>query len=178
MNLKNDIDYNYVEIVKINKIKQHETLFDISFSEDQFIESFLKIKEKYPRYFQKHSTKYLYDSLELYIDKSTNDINEKSTNVYDINMIYNETVNNKFVVSYYQKKNLPEHTFPSTTNIIDKIDIKRYSFKITNNIFINFECCQYLDGDIYKYIYINYNVNKTNDFNDINNIINDIISIL
>lgn len=169
MNFNTDYEFNYIEIVKINKKIKDNILFDISFSDDQFIKIFQNINNSYPKYFQKHTIKYIHDSLELVIDK-----NDESSNVHHINMINTEQHDN-FLINYYMKKNLPTHMFPSTTNIIDKIDTKRYTFKITNHVFINFETLQYSDDSKYNHIYINYNLNKNNDLNDISNIVNDII---
>jgi hypothetical protein len=82
------------------------------------------------------------------------------------------------LINFYEKNILPNHCFPSSMDVTDIIDSKRLSMKITNNIYINIDSLQYLDGTIYKHIYLNINIKKTNDMTYISNTVNDVISSL
>ena len=170
-------DVNYIEIVLVKK-KCNEFVYDIHFNETQCAAIMQNILLKYPKnkFFKKHTTKTVFNTLEL-----THCNTENSKTLHNLVLVDNrvQNINNKtFLINFYEKNILPNHCFPSCMNVTDIIDSKRLSMKITNNIYINIDSLQYLDGSIYKHIYVNINIKKTNDMTYISNTVNDVISSL
>ena len=170
-------DVNYIEIVLVKK-KYNDFVYDIHFSDEQCSSLIQNILSKYPKnkFFKKHTTKNIINTLEL-----THCNTDNSKTLHNLILVDNRvhTVNNNmFLINFYEKNILPNHCFPSSMDITDIIDSKRLSMKITNNIYINIDSLQYLDGSIYKHVYININIKKTNDMSYISDTVTDVINSL
>lgn len=170
-------DVNYIEIVLVKK-KYSEFVYDIHFTEEQCSAIMQNILLKYPKnkFFKKHTTKTVLDTLEL-----THCNTENSKTLHNLILVDNrvQTINNNtLLINFYEKNILPNHCFPSSMDVTDIIDSKRLSMKITNNIYINIDSLQYLDGSVYKHIYVNINIKKTNDMAYISNAVNDVVNSL
>ena len=168
---------NYIEIVLVSK-KINEKIYEIDFSEEECSKYIRILLNKFPdtKFFKKHSTKYMYDFLEMNHYSADN-----LKTVYNVQFLkhYVKKMNHKyFIANMYDKKLLPNHAFPSTIDINDIVDSKRLTMKITNNIYINIDSLQYSDGNIYRHIFINMNIKKTNDILHTSEIVNDIITTL
>lgn len=168
---------NYIEIVLVNK-KCSEFVFDIHFTDEQCSAIVQNILSKYPKnkFFKKHTTKTVLNTLELTYCNTDN-----LKTLHNLIMVDNsvKTINNNtYLINFYEKNILPNHCFPSSMDVTDIIDSKRLSMKITNNIYINIDSLQYIDGSVYKHIYININIKKTNDLGYISNTVNDVINSL
>lgn len=177
--LYNNNSYNYIEIVLVNK-SITPFVHNINFTEANCIDIMQKIMSFYPqcKIFRKHNTKYIYDLLEQVHCHTENTF---TLNV--VNLLHHETLKKHsdsiFLVNYYNKQPLPNHSFPSTMNIIDTVDSKRVSMKITNNIYLNFDSLEYAsDMKQYRNIYININLTKSTDFEYIQNTINKLLEYL
>lgn len=170
-------DVNYIEVVLVQK-KCNEFVYDIHFTEEQCSAIMKNILLKYPKnkFFKKHTTKTVLNTLEL-----THCNTENSKTLHNLILVDNRVrnINDKtFLINFYEKNILPNHCFPSSMDVTDIIDSKRLSMKITNNIYINIDSLQYLDNTIYKHIYLNINIKKTNDMAYISNAVSDVISSL
>ncbi len=170
-------DVNYIEIVLVQK-KCNEFVYDIHFTEAQCSAIIQNILLKYPKnkFFKKHTTRTVLNTLEL-----THCNTDNSKTLHNLIMVDNrvETMNNNTIlINFYEKNILPNHCFPSSMDVTDIIDSKRLSMKITNNIYINIDSLQYMDGSVYKHIYININIKKTNDMVYISNTVNDVVNSL
>lgn len=168
---------NYIEIVLAKKcINEHQ--YEIDFTDDECEKIIVDLLNHYPqnKFFKKHTTKYLYDSLEMNIYNIDN-----TKTVYNSKFI-RHTVHKKhklfFLTNFYDKKLLPNHAFPSTTDIDDIIDSKRITMKITNNIYFNIDSLQYSDNTTATHIFINMNIKKSNDILHTTDTVNEIISLL
>jgi hypothetical protein len=174
---KTKTDFNYVEIVLVKKeINPH--IFDIDFTEQECVSIMRNILSKYAKYnfFRKHSTKYIFDTLEM---SCCNNDNVTTTNNLILIDFTKHVINNQtFLINMYNKTLLPNHSFPSTTNIKDIVDSKRLSMKITNNIYINIDSLQYDDGTLVHHIYVNVNIKKTSDMTHITGLIDEVLSSL
>lgn len=170
-------DENYIEIVLAKKqINDHQ--YDIDFDDEECEKIIVSLLNKYPqnKFFKKHTTKYLYDSLEMNICNVDN-----TKTVYNSKFVHHKSnKKNKlfFLTNFYDRKLLPNHTFPSTIDIDDIIDSKRVTMKITNNIYFNIDSLQYSDNTNVTHIYINMNIKKSNDIVHTIDTVNDIISVL
>lgn len=170
-------DVNYIEIVLVKK-KCNDFVYDIHFSEDHCSAIMQNILVKYPKnkFFKKHTTKTVLNTLEL-----THCNTDNSKVLHNLILVDNRvhTINNNtFLINFYEKNILPNHCFPSSMDVTDIIDSKRLSMKITNNIYINIDSLQYLDGSVYKHVYVNINIKKTNDMTYIANTVNDVVNSL
>ena len=177
-NDKIDGTYNYIEIVLVNK-SISPFVHNINFNETSCIDIMQKLMNFYPqcKIFRKHNTKYIYDLLE-----QVHCHTENTFTLNNINLIYHEIIqknknSNTFLINFYNKQPLPNHSFPSTTKIIDIVDSKRVSMKITNNIYLNFDSLEYSSDSTQQYhnIYININLSKSSDFEHIENTIKKLI---
>lgn len=174
-----DIDinhnFNYIEIVLVKKTFS-PFVHNIDFNELNCTNIMKKVIDSNPQFkiFRKHNTKYIYDLLEQV--QCHND-NTFTLNV--LNLIHHEVLEqntNTFLVNFYNKLPLPNHCFPSTNKLIDTVDSKRVSIKITNNIYLNFDSLEYSsDMTQYHNIYINVNISKSSDLEYIENSINKVI---
>ena len=178
--LSNSNSYNYIEIVLVNK-SISPFVHNINFTESSCIDIMQKIMTFYPqcKIFRKHNTKYIYDLLEQVHCHTENTFTLNVVNLLHHEILKYNNNSNIFLVNYYNKQPLPNHSFPSTMNIIDTIDSKRVSMKITNNIYLNFDSLEYAsDMKQYRNIYININLTKSSDFEHIQNTINKLLEYL
>lgn len=168
---------NYVEVVLAKK-KYNEYVYDIHFDEHECGVIMQNLLDAFPKnkFFKKHTTKTIIDTLELtYCNLDHSEI------LHNLVLIHNRIHQHNgrtFLVNLYEKNILPSHCFPSSMNIMDIVDSKRLSMKITNNIYINIDSLQYLDGNVYIHIYININLKKSNDIAYITSVVNTIIKAL
>lgn len=174
-----DIDgtENYIEVV-LSKKKVDDCVYDVDFTEQECSKFMKRLMIKFPsnKFFRKHTTKYLYDSLEM---SHCNIDNVKTVhNVLFLKHLIEKKQNYYFLINMYDKKQLPNHAFPSSIDINDIVDSKRLTMKITNNIYVNFDSLQYSDNTVVRHIYINMNIKKNNDLIHTTDTVNEIINLL
>lgn len=166
--------FNYVEIVLVKK-KMNPNVYNIDFPETECTNIMQNLINAYPKnkVFKKHTTKYLYETLEL-----VNCNVENTQSLYNLTLVAKKVFNSSYLVNYYQKQPLPTHSFPSTTNLYDEVDSKRVSMKIVNNVYVNFESLEYSDNTIYRHIYINVAINKATDLTHIDETLREIMKAI
>jgi hypothetical protein len=164
---------NYIEILVINK-KINEHVYNINNKDvDRLLTLFIN-QNKHLKSFKKHFTKIMKNSLELTFDN-----NDFSSSLVDLNLInVNKKYDQAFLCNYYNKQPLNAQNFPSTKNIDDIVDIKRVSFKVASNMYLNFDSILTHDEQMYKHVYININVQKNYKPSEINCGINKLLSDL
>jgi hypothetical protein len=176
ININSTTDFNYIEIVLAKK-KLNSYLYEVDFTENECGVLMHNVINKFQKnFFKKHTTKYIFETLEMTLCNL-----ENTTTVHNLMLLDNSILEEKqniYLINYYDKKLLPNHTFPSTTTIHDIVDSKRLSMKIMNNVYINVDSLQYEDESVYIHVYINVNVKKASDISYINDVVKDIISVL
>lgn len=173
--LDHSCDFNYLEIVMINKAI-NSFVYEVDFSETKCSEIINKLMAAYPqsKVFKKHTTKYLYGTLEM-----TSTETDNTSLLYQNNLVCNDVFKNKFLVNYYKKQPMPTHCFPSTTDMTDICDSKRVTIKMTNNIYFNIESLEYTsEPKQFRHIYLNININKSSDTTFIESTVNGILDVL
>nr|QOI90424.1 hypothetical protein HWQ62_00288 [Pyramimonas orientalis virus] len=176
VNFTNNSNFNYIEIVLVKK-RINPFVYDIDFTENECGAVIMNVLEKFQKsFFKKHTTKHVYNTLELSKCNAENVTTLHNVILVDTSVF--EEKGNTYLINYYDKNMLPNHSFPSTTSINEVVDSKRLSMKIMNNVYINVDALQYSNGSIHRNVYINVNVKKANDISFINDTVNDIISSL
>lgn len=175
-----ELNFNYIEVVLVRK-EINPYVYDINFSESDCANIIASYLDKCPQYkvFKKHTTKYLYDALEMSTTDNDDTYILHQNSIVKKDILYENSMT--FLVNYYSKQSLPSHSFPSTTNVKDVVDSKRVTIKITNNIYLNFESLEYYtdqNKNQYHHVYLNINLNKASDAKFIENTVNDIIKTL
>ena len=166
---------NYIEIVLVKK-KKNNSLYEINFDEtiSSVLSNFAK-KNKHLKHFKKHLTKLIISSYELIIDNN----NDYSTSLVDMNLLHVDRTNyNQYLCNYYNKMSFNTQNFPSTTNLGDVIDVKRISYKVSSNIYLNFDSIQTNDHSIFSHIFININYIQNLNMDDIKDTINKLLGDL
>lgn len=165
---------NYIEILLIKK-KKNDSVYEINFDDhiSSILSNFAK-KNKHLKYFKKHLTKLMMSSYELIIDNS-----DYTTSLVDMKLLHTDRKNDKqYLCNYYNKLTFNTQNFPSTKNIGDIVDVKRLSYKISSNIYLNFDSVQTNDNNIFTHVFININLQKIANTDDMNNTINKLLADL
>ena len=171
---ENNSNINYFDLIILdNDENKDSNIIDISWSKCTFDKMILALIHKDHKFFKKHYDIYKYQNLEYHIA----DEHDKSM-VFVENLIDNYKYK-KMIYHGYVKHNIPTHMFPSTKNIHDKFSVTKYTVKINNRIYLNFEIKKNLVKTSTSYnVNINYNHSNNVDLN--NNLIQikEIIKIL
>lgn len=164
---------NYIEVLVVNK-KINEDVYNINHRDsDRLLTNFIN-KNKHLKSFKKHFTKLMKNSLELTFDN-----NDFSSSLCDLNLInVNKKYDQAFLCNYYNKQPLNAQNFPSTKNIDDIVDIKRVSFKVAPNMYLNFDSIVTQNQEMYKHVYININIQKVYKASEISCVINKLLNDL
>lgn len=169
-------DLNYIEIVLVNRqINDH--VYNIDFTSTQCTNILHHVSSRYPdcKIFKKHTTKYLYQMLEQCVC-------DNEISLYHLDQVAHSVLRERgraVLVNYYNKHLLPNHNFPSTTNVMDVVDSKRVTMKLNNSIYLNFDSLEYTsDNTKTNNIYVNVNLNKSSDLGHIAKICSEVIDVL
>lgn len=160
------VGVNYVEIYVMNKKKQ--AVYDTNVSElafNRILENVRKLKYKS---FKKENTK-TYNSRMEFVTEDSHD------NVFDYTVVNNsEFAKNKhnFLCLKQRKKTKAVYTFPSNEKIYDIIHNHRYSFKLNNLVYLNFQISEDFKGNISREIFFNINYGRSCDENMLVDMIN------
>lgn len=165
---------NYFEIFLTPGIKaeKHDGLhvLEVAVTKQQFEEMMSRLVKRDYKYFQKEYKEYNYGEVLV------QNYNNKETRILRLN---NNIIlkNQKMLMLGYQKSKLTFLNIPSTTNIFDINYVKRLIFRITNRVFINFQCNMDEAGDKTYMIYLNYNHESNIDPEGINDTIKTVLDI-
>lgn len=165
---------NYFEIFLTPGIKTKEqdglSVLEVGVSKNEFEEMMSRLTKKDYKFFQKEYKEYNYgDVLVQNYNNTETRIIRLSSNV----MMKNE----KLLLVGYHKSKLTFLNVPSTTNIFDINYVKRLIFRITNRVFINFQCNMAEDGTKTYMVFINYNHESNIDPEGINVTLKTILDI-
>ena len=101
-----------------------------------------------------------------------NNYENKEIKIYTVKPLSYEKVNTNFLkINYKKSKKNIQNIFPNAISYI-----KKFSFRINNRIYVNFET-SITDGEEFFKIYINYNHEKNVDMDVINKEIDVIMNI-
>lgn len=169
-----DSSCNYFEIYFTPGVKSEKhndlNVLDVSVSKQQFEEMMAGLVKRDYKFFQKEYKEYNYgDVLVQNFNNTETRIIRLSTNLI--------RTNNKLVMIGYHKSKLTFLNVPSTTNIFDINYVKRLIFRITNRIFINFQCNMDEDGKKTYVVYVNYNHESNIDPEGINDTLKKVLDI-
>ena len=62
-----------------------------------------------------------------------------------------------YVANLYHNTTVPLFSFPSNREDIDHMEVRRTTFKMDKNVFVNFESAEYEDGSLRNHVYANIN---------------------
>jgi hypothetical protein len=97
--------------------------------------------------------------------------NHEIIKVYSIKLIDNsiKTEFDKNIhVYFYQKDKLHYHAYSCSMQVDDEYNVRRVTFRITNNIFLNFDTEYHKNTHCKTKIFINYNHDKNQDMDFVN----------
>lgn len=169
-----DSSSNYFEIYLTPGIKSEKhndlNILDISVTKNQFEEMMAGLVKRDYKFFQKEYKEYNYgDVLVQNYNNTETRIIRLSSNIMK--------KNDKLLMIGYHKSKLTFLNVPSTTNIFDIHYVKKLIFRITNRIFINFQCNMDEDGNKTYMVYVNYNHESNIDPEGINETLKIVLDI-
>lgn len=140
--------------------------------DDEFEYIFYKMKRIYDVCFLQTFIRYTSDK-DVY--EYSDDAKIKIKTYEKIPVSYSEDGN--FTTLNYKKNKIPYYMF-SSSDTYDPEFVNKYTFRIHNNIYLNFETTTYTDKQHYNIVYINYNHDEKLEENRINDIIQSVKSNL
>jgi hypothetical protein len=144
---------NYTEMYLYSKTDRY---VDTNIHADKFNRIFENVKKKRYKCFRKTNMKTFNSKMEFIAE----DANE---NVYEFDIIKSTKFaknNNDFIWLQYKKKQIAAFSFPSNEKIHDIISNTRYTFKLNNLTYLNFEiyeeyACKITNEVFFNVIYAN-----------------------
>jgi hypothetical protein len=103
------------------------------------------------KFFKKHETKQIHKNMIRCVSK------EKNGLVSSLVLIKKKHISDRAICNYYTRVTVPPHNFPSSLDVFDIVDCKRMTANIINNLYLNFESTEYMNGDVFNHIYFNIN---------------------
>jgi hypothetical protein len=169
------INFNCLEIHLLSKKTINEEYFDIyniDFTEGQFLNIMNKLKQTGYKFFQKDYKEYVHKELEAqYL--------EDGLKVTQSQLIECKNNNPNFIALFFNKQKLTPMNFPSTTDFQKISYVRKLIFRINNRVYINF--LSTIDPKTEKITYsvfINYNHDENVDINNMKKTINECIDLL
>lgn len=168
-------DSNYFEIYLTSGLKEvgkqnDLKIFQTALSKAEFEELMSRLVKRDYKFFQKEYKEYNYGDV---IVQNFNNTETRIVRLSTQRMMKND----KCLMVGYQKSKLTFLNVPSTTNIFDIYYVRRLIFRITNRIFINFQCNMDEDGNKTYLAYINYNHESNIDPEGINTSLRTVLEI-
>jgi hypothetical protein len=172
-----DPEVNYCEIVLFRDELIPNILFNIDHTDD-FLKKKIGCFIRYSKngheifggvkYFKKKYRKYVVDNKEYY-KHANGSIMVNERNLLDMKV---QHVQRSYIASY-KKKNLAVYMFPWSMNIHNMVDVERTSFLFRNNVYLNFERSENTDDKTMSYyVYINCNINKNSNIENLTKLVN------
>lgn len=171
---ENNSNINYFELIILDNIENKlENVIDVNWRKCNFDKLIISLVNKEYKFFKKNYDIYRYQNMEYHI------ANEQDKSMVFISNLIDKYVYKRVVYHGYVKHNIPTHMFPSTQNIHDKFLVTKYTVKINNRIYLNFEIKKNMQKDDVSYsVNINYNHSNNVDLNNNLQQIKDIINVL
>lgn len=105
--------------------------------------------------------------------------NHEVIKVYSLKFLSSiDNYSKNIIVNSYQKDKLHYHAYSCSMQVDDEYHVRRVTFRITNNLYVNFDTQYYQNGHHVNQIFINYNHDKNQDTEYIKSRINQIIQLL
>jgi hypothetical protein len=170
------VNFNCLEIHLLsNKTGNEEyfDIYDINFTEAQFLNIMSKLKETTFKFFQKEYKEYVHKELEAQYQ-------DDGLKVTQYNLLAcKENDQGRYISLYLNKQKLTPMNFPSTTDFQKISYVRKLIFRINNRIYINFLTTLDTKTDKTSYsIFINYNHDENVDVHNMKKTINECINLL
>lgn len=165
-----DNNVNYVEIFVYKKTNSFQ--LQTALSDDIFYKLLENVKKKRYKCFHKTNVKTYNSKMEFVTEDGTD-------NVFEMNIVSHVKFsrnNRDFICLKYNKTKKAAYTFPSNEKIYDMISNARYTFKLNNLAYLNFQVSEDFDGNITKEVFINVNQARACDDSMLLGIINETIA--
>jgi len=162
---------NKVNYIEIYVYKNKSSVIDTNLSDDLFYKILENVKKKRYKCFKKTNIK-TYNSKMEFVKEDGNE------NVFEMNIVkHKKFARNKldFICLKYRKIKKASYTFPSNEKIYDMISNIRYTFKLNNLAYLNFQVAEDYEGNITKEVFINVNQARACDDSMLLDIINEAI---
>lgn len=161
---------NYAEFILIHEI--NDNICGYSLDKDLFMKQLKYISKL-------HSIKYFTKKIKRYrVDDMTMEICDNDIKVFKSRCYNNCVVNDNLLCLSFQREKQPYHQFPCTRNINEILFVHRYTFRLHNRLFLNFEIQKTFNKESIFKVYMNYNHDKSTEINTIASIANDFIKSL
>lgn len=144
----------------------------VNLSDEKFKKVFEKMRQK-RKYFKKSSMNTSNGSLEHISD----DGNEYVQEMIIDNCAHFSKNNLDFLKVTYDKKNKSVFAFPSNEMIHDIVHNQRFTFKLSQSVYLNFQISDNFRGDRHRQIFFNVNRSKTYDDSMACKVINETIDL-
>ena len=170
------VNFNCLEIHFLSKktIKnEYFDVYDVDFSENEFLNIMSKLKQTSYKYFQKEYKEYVHKELEAQYQEDGLKVTHNHMLACDENSL------KSFALLYFNKQKLTPINFPSTTDFQKISYVRKLIFRINNRVYINFVTTYDPKNEKTTYsIYINYNHDDNVDINNMKKTINECINLL
>jgi len=175
---------NYYEFIiykgkNILNEENNDLEYNINISKKEFYDIMNRVNiDKNIKCFQKIYKEYIIKDLiyQCYDDKTSKVISKIPLNLLELNL---KDKNYNYLQISYVKTNLTIVNFPSTKDLDKNSFIKKFIFRFSSRIYLNFEISiDTINKEKNYMIYINYNHDNNVDNLNINKSINDIINII
>ena len=163
-----DKKVNYIEIYVY---KNKSSVIDTNLPDEKFYKILENVKQKRYKSFTKTNVKTFNSKMEFVKENNNENVfvmNIKNHKIFSRNKL-------DFICLKYKKIKKATYTFPSNEKIYDIISNIRYTFKLNNLAYLNFQVAEDYIGNITKEIYINVNQAQACDDNMLLDIINEAI---
>ena len=138
---------NYLEILLTKGGDPPVTHFDTREMQD-FVNRFSKISPKAHPITKQYTMTVLPTMIHYYYPQ------DDSSKVFHMRMLHHEEFD-RYVVNAYHNTTVPLFSMPSNREEVDVIDVKRSTFKVDRNAYMNFECMLSEDGTVSNHAYMN-----------------------
>lgn len=166
--LHENINHAEIYVLKTADIVPSQR-YSVNLSDEKFKMIFEKVRKKY-KYFKKSNMNTLNGSLEHIISENGNEYVQES--IID-NCSHFSKNNLDFLKVSYDKKNKSVFSFPSNEKIYDIVHNQRYTFKLNQSVYLNFQISESFNGERNRQVFFNVNRSKSYDDSMVCKAIND-----
>ncbi len=133
---------NYVEYVfnSFDSVPADSSVHNLKLDDTQVARIIGILQQKHIKSYERLLKMYIVENMhyEMTVD-AENHTKPTDIKVYKKTSLSQAYINNSIIRIGYEKEKLPMHSFPSTTNIDCIMYMRRFVFRKSNRIFVNFE---------------------------------------
>ena len=162
-----EMEFDYLEAVLVVNRDEEDNMFIYDLGKDVFYKLLAKVK---------HNTGYKeykcnqYDMIEtrkgtIFRYQMVDDMCIKETKMFDVTP-HSIEPHEGFVIVKMSKQKIPNVMFPSTRDYDIQKNIRRFTFRVSNRIFVNFQI-EKEASDVFRYkVFVNFNKAQGTDVKD------------